>query len=64
MNVEEAKEEFIRIYQETFGNLRLTSSERSRRLKNAIYDLLDRKNLPRDMKLLDDDVDDDIECRV
>ncbi|KIM20244.1 hypothetical protein M408DRAFT_82349, partial [Serendipita vermifera MAFF 305830] len=58
MSVEEASEEFFTITEEVYKNDALDSPERSRRLRQCMEDLLQRRELPLDAKLLEEAPDD------
>lgn len=54
MSVEEASEEFFTITEEVYKHDDLDSSERSRRLRQCMEDMLQRRELPLDTKLIEE----------
>lgn len=54
MTVEQARYEFVMIYDEVFKDASLPREVRSNKLRKAIESLLERKELPLDTKLLRD----------
>ena len=54
MTVEEASEEFCTIIQEVYQQDDIMPKERTQRLKQCMEDIMKRKGLPMDMKLLDE----------
>ena len=53
MTVEEASEEFCTIAEEVYNQTEITREERTQCLKRCMEDIMRRRNLPVDMKLLD-----------
>ena len=54
MTVEEAAEEFCTIAEEVYKQNDITRQKRTQRLKECIEDIMSRRKLPVDMKLLDE----------
>jgi hypothetical protein len=51
--VQETKDEFVKLWKAVFSGGQCTTTERSLRLEGALADLFERRNIPRDQKLLD-----------
>ncbi|KIM30111.1 hypothetical protein M408DRAFT_67143 [Serendipita vermifera MAFF 305830] len=54
MSIEEASDEFFTITEEVYRQDALDSSERSKRLRQCIEDMLQRRQLPLDIKLMEE----------
>lgn len=53
MSVEEASDEFFMICEKVYTDQGFTSSERTQQLRACIEDILRRKDLPHDLKLVE-----------
>jgi len=53
--VQETKGEFVKLWEAVFSGGQCTTTERSLKLEMALIDLFERRNIPRDKRLLDPD---------